>query len=96
MSKYSILQFETKYRASLYAVRGESTTSKKEASFRTEIEVKMIDSCQMDEYGESEGKGSFNYEPMKRKPNIIAIATIQNTPIRLIFLTLTHNYLEII
>ena len=62
-------------------MRGESTTSKREASFRTEIEVKPIKMCKIVEYGESGSKGSFDYDSMKRKPNIIGTATIKDTPI---------------
>ena len=65
------LDFETKYRASLYAVRGENTTPKKEASFRTDIEITPVKECMVTTYDETMVRGNFQYDIMKRKPNII-------------------------
>ena len=76
-----IFKFETKYRISLYAVRGETTTAKKEVSCRTEIDVKPIEKCKIVDFTENAARGTFVYGQMKRKPTITAVATIVNTPI---------------
>ena len=76
----SIVQFETKYRISLYAVRGETTTAKKEVSCRTEIEVMPIEKCKTIGFTENGARGTFTYGQMKRKPKITAQAMIVNAP----------------
>ena len=71
ITEFARLDFETKYRASLYAVRGENTTPKKEASFRTDIEITPVKECMVTTYDETMVRGNFQYDIMKRKPNII-------------------------
>ena len=75
------LHWETKYRIVIFAVRGKDTTEKVEVSFRTDIFVEPVFTCNVKDIKENAANVYFNYKIMKRKPTIIFKYTIDKTTI---------------
>lgn len=85
------LLHSSKYKIVLQAIRGDESSKKTEATFRTSPELKPISKCSAENIRMNSASVNFSYESMETVPNVFMKYTIAGTRISRTVITKSSN-----